>query len=77
MNLLSRELSNEEIQKCINNNPDFNYDIMEGGYISKDFSVILIDNRKPYIGQLLQFTNNVDKEVLDLWVNKINNIVNM
>ena len=75
MNLLSRKLNDEEIQKCVNNISEFNFNITEGGYISNDSSVILIAYRRPYIGQLLQFKEDVKQETLDLWVSKIYDMI--
>ncbi len=31
--------------------------IIEGGYVSPDYSTIFITNRDPYFGQLLQFSS--------------------
>jgi len=75
MNLLPRKLTEEEILKCTINNSDFYFDISEGGYISNDSSVILIVYRRPYIGQLLQFKEDIKQETLDLWVSKIYDMI--
>ena len=71
MNLLSKRLTEEEILKCIDNISDFDLNIAEGGYVSNDRSAILIQYRQPYVGQLLQFSGDVKKEILDSWVAKI------
>ena len=75
MNLLPRKLTDDEITKCINDLSEFTYDAIEGGYVSNECAVILIDNRRPYIGQLLQYRRNVEKEILDSWVSKICDIL--
>jgi len=36
--------------------------LVEGGYISPDFSAIFIFSRSPYNGQLLQYTANKEDE---------------
>ena len=76
MNLLQKELTENEILKCTINNSDFHFDISEGGYISNDSSVILIAYRRPYIGQLLQFKEDIKQEIIDLWVSKIYDMIN-
>jgi len=73
MNLLPRKLTENEILKCTINNSDFHFDMLEGGHISNDSSVILIEYHRPYVGQLLQFKEDVKQETLDLWVSKIMN----
>ena len=70
-NLLPRKLTIEEITKVCKSSPDFIYNAMEGGYVSKDLAVILIDNRSPYIGMLLQFRPDVKKETLRYWIDRI------
>lgn len=70
-NLLSRKLTLEEIEKSMKDLPDFIYNVLEGGYVSKDLSVILINNRRPYIGMLLQFMPDVKKETLGYWIGRI------
>lgn len=40
----------------------YRYSMMEGGYISPDGATIVIDNRKPYIREVMQFQPNVEKE---------------
>ena len=77
MNLLPRKLTESEILECMINNIDFSFDAIEGGYISNDLSVILIQYRRPYIGELLQFKPDVKQEILNLWVSKICNIINL
>jgi hypothetical protein len=42
----------------------YSYSPIEGGYISKDAATIVIDNRRPYIGQILQFTQNGSEQHL-------------
>jgi len=39
----------------------YSYYIMEGGYISKDKATIIIDNRQPYIGQILALNPDEQK----------------
>ena len=39
----------------------YTYDITEGGYISKDRCAIIIDNRSPYNGQILNFSKDEQK----------------
>lgn len=36
----------------------YNYFMMEGGYVSPNGATIVIDNRKPYINEVMQFTPN-------------------
>lgn len=47
---------------------DFRYDISEGGYVSKDNAVVLIDMRAPYQGMLLQLRPDVEPDVIEHWV---------
>lgn len=47
---------------------DFYHGVSEGGYISKDDAVILIDTRAPYQGMLLQLRPDVEPDVIEYWV---------
>ena len=47
---------------------DFRYDVSEGGYVSKDNTVVLIDMRAPYQGMLLQLQPDVKPDVIEYWV---------
>ncbi|WP_193065178.1 hypothetical protein [Oceanobacillus oncorhynchi] len=49
---------NEDIFKQLG----YEYSIMEGGYISGDLSTIIIIDRMPYNGMVLQFRPNSEEE---------------
>lgn len=36
----------------------YHYNIIEGGYVSPNGVTIIIDNRQPYIREVMQFTPN-------------------
>jgi hypothetical protein len=51
---------------------EYRYSINEGGYVSSDLATIVIDNRRPYIGQVMQFSQNLEEKHL----NNVNELYN-
>ena len=69
-NLLSVKLSRGAVIK-VAKELDLRLDINEGGHVSKDRAVILIENRSPYNGMLLQYSQEAPTQVLHIWVNRV------
>lgn len=36
----------------------YNYFMMEGGYVAPNGATIVVDNRRPYVNEVMQFTPN-------------------
>lgn len=70
-NLLPVKLYDYEIVEKLHNATDFRYSISEGGYVSNDNSVILISDRQPYVGMLMQFIPEVEQSTINFWIDKL------
>jgi hypothetical protein len=42
----------------------YRYSLMEGGYLSRDLATIVIDNRRPYIREVMQYTDCAEEQHL-------------
>ena len=65
-NLIPVVLTANEIVHHLDTSPYFTYNISEGGYVSNDNSVIVITDREPYVGTVLQL-KEVEQNILDFW----------
>jgi len=53
---------NEDVSESQLLDLGFTYAIMEGGYMSRDYATIIIDNRAPYNGQIQQYSRGMEEE---------------
>ena len=60
----------QAVDKMMKGSVDFYYSISEGGWISKDKSMILVTNRFPYNGQLMT-RYDVPADILRYWCDKV------
>ena len=73
-NLLAKKVDPELITLTLDDNEDFTYNPMEGGFISHDRAVILITDRRPYNGMMLQFSP-CDESIIASWVNRMSKML--
>ena len=70
-NLLAKKVDTDAIISALKLDQDFSYNIFEGGFISYDRAVILITDRRPYNGMMLQFSP-CDEKTIEGWINRMN-----
>lgn len=70
-NLLPVTLTKDEIIDKMDNSLSFKYSALEGGYISSDYTVILVTDRFPYVGQLLKLNPDVGQFIQNLWISRL------
>lgn len=61
-NLLPKTISTDEINQHLHDDPNFRYSIVEGGYVSFDGEVIMITDRRPYVGMCLAHQQPTDSK---------------
>lgn len=61
----------DALDEIMQTSAEFTYSISEGGWISKDRSVILVTNRFPYNGKLTRMREDVSQEKFDYWFNYV------
>jgi len=70
-NLLNNPLSISQIKKVVDLVDGFKYNVGEGGYVSEDCAVILIEARCPYNGMLMFYGKERCPVKIRSWINKV------
>jgi len=70
-NLLYNPLTPSQIKKVVELVDGFKYNVGEGGYVSEDCAVILIEARCPYNGMLMFYGTERSPVTIRNWINKV------
>lgn len=77
LNLINGILDPNKVAEKLSTSSEFSYDCIEGGFVSHDNSVIVVTDRKPYVGMVLQFCPNMSEERKSHWVNYLEDLFNI